>query len=90
MFRLPALLIEDDFFPWITRAFPADLTEESGPTIGRRAAFTLRLDTDRHLKLRLAATMQGVSAQSLVTQALDTMFDDIEALDTLVERMKRD
>ena len=66
------------------------VAQESGPTKGRRAAFTLRLDTDRHLKLRLAATMQGVSAQSLVTQALDTMFDDIEALDTLVERMKRD
>ena len=32
---------------------------------GRRAAFTLRLDADRHLKLRLAATMQGVSAQAL-------------------------
>ena len=64
--------------------------KKGGTTKGRRAAFTLRLDTDRHLKLRLVATMQGVSAQSLVTQALDTMFDDIEALDTLVERMKRD
>jgi hypothetical protein len=56
----------------------------------KRAAFTLRLDTDRHLKLRLAATMQGVSAQSLVTQALDAMLQEIEALDTLVERMRRD
>ena len=56
---------------------------------GRRAAFTLRLDPDRHLKLRLAATMQGVSAQALVTQALDAMFGELDALDTLVERMKR-
>lgn len=56
----------------------------------KRAAFTLRLDTDRHLKLRLAATMQGMSAQALVTQALDAMLSDIEALDTLVERIKRD
>lgn len=57
---------------------------------GKRAAFTLRLDTDRHLKLRLVATMQGVSAQALVTQALDAMLSDIEELDTIVERMKRD
>lgn len=56
----------------------------------RRAAFTLRLDTNRHLKLRLAATMKGVSAQSLVTQALDTMLAEIEELDLLVDRMKRD
>ena len=59
----------------------------------RRAAFTLRLDADRHLKLRLAATMQGVSAQALVTEALDTMLSEIDDLDTLVEsmatRMKR-
>ncbi len=59
----------------------------------RRAAFTLRLDADRHLKLRLAATMQGVSAQTLVTEALDTMLSEIDDLDTLVAsmttRMKR-
>ena len=56
----------------------------------RRAAFTLRLDTERHLKLRLAATMQGVSAQSIVTEALDAMLEDIEDLDALVDRMKLD
>lgn len=55
----------------------------------RRAAFTLRLDTDRHLKLRLAATMRGVSAQAFVTEALDQMLDQIEDLDALAERMKR-
>ena len=55
----------------------------------RRAAFTLRLDADRHLKLRLAATMHGVSAQALVTDALDTMFGEISDLDALASRMKR-
>jgi hypothetical protein len=55
----------------------------------RRAAFTLRLDTDRHLKLRLAATMQGISAQALVTEALDAMLSQIDDLDALAERMKR-
>lgn len=55
----------------------------------RKAAFTLRLDADRHLKLRLAATMHGVSAQALVTQAIDTLFNEIEDLDALAKRMKR-
>ncbi|WP_299191308.1 hypothetical protein [uncultured Erythrobacter sp.] len=55
----------------------------------KRAAFTLRLDTDRHLKLRLAATMQGKSAQALVTEALDTLLSEIDDLDALATRMKR-
>ena len=55
----------------------------------KRAAFTLRLDGDRHLKLRLAATMHGKSAQSLLTEALDAMFGEIEDLDALARRMKR-
>ncbi len=62
----------------------------SGSSSGRRAAFTLRLDTDRHLKLRLAATMQGKSAQAVVTEALDAMLEQIDDLDTLAQKMKRD
>jgi len=69
---------------------PTKPRAKSSQKSGKRAAFTLRLDTDRHLKLRLASTMQGVSAQSLVTDALDALLDGIEELDTLVERMKRD
>lgn len=52
----------------------------------RRAAFTLRLDSDRHLKLRLAATLQGTSAQALVTEALDAMLAEIDDLDAIAER----
>lgn len=69
---------------------PAKKRAKRGSQSGRRAAFTLRLDTERHLKLRLAATMQGVSAQSLVTEALDAMLDNIEELDLLVDRVTRD
>jgi hypothetical protein len=57
--------------------------------LARRAAFTLRLDADRHLKLRLAATMHGMSAQALITDALDKMFGEIEDLESLASRMKR-
>ncbi len=56
---------------------------------GRRAAFTLRLDADRHLKLRLAATMQGVSAQALVTEALDRLLSEYDDLDIIANHLKR-
>lgn len=56
---------------------------------GRRAAFTLRLDSDRHLKLRLAATMQGVSAQVLVTEALDRLLAEFDDLDVIASHLKR-
>ena len=55
----------------------------------RRAAFTLRLDADRHLKLRLAATMQGVSAQALVTAALDRLLAEYDDLDVIANHLKR-
>lgn len=72
-------------------AKPAAAARTRVPAVqsGRRAAFTLRLDTDRHLKLRLAATMQGVSAQVLVTEALDRLlaeFDDLEVIATHLKR----
>ena len=56
---------------------------------GRRAAFTLRLDADRHLKLRLAATLQGMSAQVLVTEALDRLLAGYDDLDMIAKHLKR-
>jgi hypothetical protein len=44
---------------------------------GRKAAFTLRLDTDRHLRLRLACAVQNRSAQMLVTAALDQLLESL-------------
>jgi len=70
-------------------AAPAPAKAAATQQGARRAAFTLRLDTDRHMKLRLAATMQGKSAQAFVTEALDQMLDQIEDLDALAERMQR-
>lgn len=59
------------------------------PVTERRAAFTLRLDPERHLKLRLAATMQGVSAQALLTEALDAMLAEFDDLDVIAAHLKR-
>lgn len=56
---------------------------------GRRAAFTLRVDAERHLKLRLACTIRNKSAQQLVTEALDMLLDDMTDLETLAAQVKR-
>lgn len=56
---------------------------------GRRAAFTLRLDAPRHLRLRLACTVQNRSAQLLLTDALDKYLADIPGIDGLAAQVKR-
>lgn len=55
------------------------LAAERRPALaaGRRAAFTLRLDAERHLRLKLACTIKGRSAQALVTEALDRLLSEI-------------
>lgn len=73
----------------VKRRKSAAATARAARANARRAAFTLRLDTDRHLKLRLAATMQGTSAQALVTEALDAMLAEIDDLDALAERFNK-
>ncbi len=54
-----------------------------------KAAFTLRLDPSRHLKLRLACAVGGRSAQQLVTDALDRLLDSMPELDSMAERAPR-
>ncbi len=61
----------------------------SQPGAKGKAAFTLRLDPDRHLKLRLACAVDGRSAQLLVTQALDDFLAGMPELDTMAEKAKR-
>jgi hypothetical protein len=54
-----------------------------------KAAFTLRLDPDRHLKLRLACAVDRRSAQQLVTDALDHLLERMPDLDGLAAKAKR-
>lgn len=54
---------------------------------GRRAAFTLRLDADRHLHLRLASTLSNRSAQQLVTEALDRMLSELTEVAALAAQV---
>jgi hypothetical protein len=46
-----------------------------------KAAFTLRLDAERHLKLRLACAVTHRSAQQLVTEALDQFLASLPQVD---------
>jgi len=54
-----------------------------------KAAFTLRLDPERHLKLRLACAVDGRSAQQIVTDALDRFLAEVPELDALAQKAKR-
>jgi hypothetical protein len=57
------------------RAVPSAPILRAAPGSKAKAAFTLRLDPDRHLRLRLCAAVSHRSAQMIVTQALDEFLD---------------
>lgn len=52
-----------------------------------KAAFTLRLDQERHLRLRLASAVTGRSAQQLVTEALDQFLESLEGIEALASQI---
>lgn len=54
---------------------------------GGKAAFTLRLDGGRHLKLRLASAIANRSAQQLVTDAVDSLLRTMPEVDALVAQL---
>jgi hypothetical protein len=57
------------------------------PGLKDKAAFTLRLDTQRHLKLRLACAVLHRSAQQLVTEALDALLATVPEVDSLAQQV---
>jgi hypothetical protein len=61
----------------------------SAPGTGAKAAFTLRLDPSRHLKLRLACAVSGRSAQQLVTDAVDRLLHEMPEIDSMAEKAPR-
>jgi hypothetical protein len=52
-----------------------------------KAAFTLRLDAERHLKLRLASAVLGRSSQMIVTDALDALIATIPEVEALAGQL---
>ncbi len=61
--------------------------ERSAASAKGRAAFTLRLDQERHLKLRLACALTNRSAQQLVTEALDKFLGSVPDLEALASQV---
>lgn len=67
---------------------PAPVPAKTKSERRARAAFTLRLDPQRHFRLRLASTLRDCSAQVLVTEALDRFLDTIPQLDVLASNAR--
>ena len=59
----------------------------SAPGQKDKAAFTLRLDTERHLKLRLACAVKHRSAQQIVSEALDDYLQSLPELDAMARQV---
>lgn len=75
-------------------AAPRPVSTATAARIGRevaakkgKAAFTLRLDTERHLRLRLASAVSGRSAQMLVTEALDAFLETLPEVAALASQL---
>lgn len=100
----PRIEADHGFSPSITAVKPSRIFPEAKPVQaqpparahrvaaidqGKRAAFTLRLDAERHLQLRLASTITGRSAQQIVTDALDAFLAEKPELAALASQVKR-
>jgi hypothetical protein len=59
----------------------------AAPGLKDKSAFTLRLDGDRHLRLRLACAVSNRSAQQLVTAALDAFIDSMPEIGALAAQL---
>jgi hypothetical protein len=80
--------------PFVAKAEPAPAPRRqpkprAAPGAKGKAAFTLRLDPERHLKLRLACAVDGCSAQTLVTRALDQLLERMPELEAMAAKAKR-
>lgn len=52
-----------------------------------KAAFTLRLDAERHLRLRLASAVRNQSSQAILTMLLDDFLASVPEIGDLAERV---
>ena len=77
------------FTPAPAPATRRSVTPRAAPGSKGKAAFTLRLDPERHLKLRLACAVNGRSAQHLVTDALDQLLGAMPELEAMAGKAKR-
>ena len=69
------------------RAEVVPLPKRQAATEQRKAAFTLRLDSERHLRLRLACAVSGCSAQQIVARALDEALASLPEIESLASQV---
>jgi hypothetical protein len=74
-----SVVAEPSFSP---KAAPK-VANRAAPGSRGKAAFTLRLDADRHLQLRLACALNHRSAQQIVTEALDAYLGGLSIAEQL-------
>lgn len=70
------------------RATPPPAPTEAGSGQARKAAFTLRIDPERHLRLRLLSAVSRRSAQMLMIEALDVLLARHEKVEDLAGQVE--
>lgn len=78
---------EPEDAPVAARAEVVALPRPAAASQGRKAAFTLRVNAERHFRLRLATAVTGRSAQQIVTEALDQLLASLPEIEVLAERV---
>lgn len=71
----------------VAAATPKAKMPRAEPGMKAKSAFTLRLDGDRHLRLRLACAVSNRSAQQLVTAALDAFIESMPEIGALAAQL---
>ena len=66
---------------------PPPKAKAPGTRARDKAAFTLRLDADRHLRLRLASAVTNRSAQVILTELLDDYLTALPEIDAMASRL---
>ncbi len=72
------------------RPAPKAEAKEKAPRATRareKAAFTLRLDAERHLRLRLASAVTNRSSQVILTDLLDEYLSSLPEIDAMASRL---
>ena len=73
----------------MARPAPGAKKEKAPRTLRARekAAFTLRLDAERHLRLRLASAVTNRSSQVILTDLLDEYLSSLPEIDAMASRL---
>jgi hypothetical protein len=71
----------------VAAVMPKAKAPRAEPGMKAKSAFTLRLDGDRHLRLRLACAVSNRSAQQLVTAALDAFIESMPEIGALAAQL---